>query len=223
MRGFHLNGVRQETGTTSRGAYRRCIKRLVDLCAAAFLLVLTAPLLAVLALLIRVTQGRPVLFVQPRPGRDERIFMLYKFRTMRAGPGSDADRITPLGSFLRRWSLDELPQLFNVLRGDMSFIGPRPLLVEYLPRYTVRHRKRHAVRPGISGLAQVSGRNTLSWEEKFDLDIRYVDEVSLHMDLGIALRTLATIFRRRGVTAAGHASMPMFEGSAGREEMTSMR
>ena len=191
------------------------MKRTLDIAVAAVALVVAAPVLAVLALAVRATMGAPVLFRQRRIGRGGRPFTLLKLRTMRAGrPGEgDGVRLTRLGARLRAWSLDELPQLWNVLRGDMSLVGPRPLLPEYLPRYTPEQARRHDVRPGVTGLAQVSGRNGLSWEAKFALDVRYVDERSLALDAWILWRTAVAVFRRDGVSAAGHATMPEFLGS----------
>jgi lipopolysaccharide/colanic/teichoic acid biosynthesis glycosyltransferase len=186
---------------------------------AAILGLLLLPLIAMIALAIVIRMGCPVILPQRRAGYLGRTFTLYKFRTMtlETGPDGrplpDSRRLTPLGGFLRQASLDELPQLWNVLRGDMSFVGPRPLLAEYLPRYTSRQRRRHEVRPGITGWAQVRGRNSLSWEQKFELDVWYVDHRSLGLDLYIAGLTFLTIARRRGISQAGHAAMPEFTGS----------
>jgi lipopolysaccharide/colanic/teichoic acid biosynthesis glycosyltransferase len=174
----------------------------------------------VVAGLVLLTQGVPVIFRQVRPGRGGRPFELLKFRTMRhardaAGrPLPDAERLTGFGKFLRRTSLDELPELWNVLRGDMSLVGPRPLLMEYLPLYSPEQARRHEVRPGVTGWAQVSGRNALSWEEKFRLDVEYVDRCSLAMDLRILAMTAAAAAPARGVSAEGSATMPRFMGSA---------
>ncbi len=191
------------------------MKRLLDVVGAAALALLASPLLLALAGAIRLTMGRPVLYRQARTGRGGRIFTLVKLRTMRPpGPGArdDVGRVTRLGQWLRAASLDELPQLWNVLRGDMALVGPRPLLPEYLGRYTPEQARRHTVRPGLTGLAQVSGRNALSWEEKFALDVRYVDQQCLALDLWILWRTLACVLDRRGISAAGHATMPEFTG-----------
>jgi lipopolysaccharide/colanic/teichoic acid biosynthesis glycosyltransferase len=174
--------------------------------------------------LVRVSMGSPVLFCQQRPGLGGRPFTLVKFRTMRdatdpAGrPLPDAQRLTRVGRLLRRTSLDELPQLWNVLKGDMSLVGPRPLLMEYLPRYNDRQRRRHDVRPGITGWAQVNGRNALSWEEKFEHDVWYVEHRSLGLDVKIVLMTLGQVFAGRGVSAGGHATMPEFMGTASGED-----
>jgi lipopolysaccharide/colanic/teichoic acid biosynthesis glycosyltransferase len=155
-----------------------------------------------------------VLFRQVRPGLAGQPFELVKFRTMRSGTGSDAERLTSLGRFLRSTSLDELPELWNVLRGDMSLVGPRPLLVEYLDLYSPRQARRHEVRPGITGLAQVAGRNLVGWDERFELDVEYVERRSLGLDLRILWRTAVAVVRREGVTAEGEATMPPFRGSA---------
>ncbi len=188
------------------------LKRAVDIVGASLGLLVAAVPMAVLALLIRRDIGRPVLFLQVRPGRHGKPFTLVKFRTMREGAGSDAERLTPLGRFIRSLSLDELPELWNVLRGDMSLVGPRPLLTSYLPRYTPHQARRHEVRPGLTGLAQVQGRNTLSWEHRFELDVHYVDTWSIRLDLAIIARTLWLVVKRDGIAAEGHATMPEFLG-----------
>jgi len=194
-------------------------KRLLDLLAAVAGLLLLAPLLLVLACLVRWQLGTPVLFRQQRPGLHGRPFELLKFRSMREAldtdghPMSDAERLTPFGCLLRASSLDELPELWNVLRGDMSLVGPRPLLMEYLPLYSAEQARRHAVRPGITGWAQVNGRNALSWEEKFRLDIWYVEHQSLLLDLRILLLTLKRVVARKGISAEGEATMVRFTGS----------
>ncbi|HZV00220.1 MAG TPA: sugar transferase [Planctomycetota bacterium] len=188
--------------------FSQVVKRLVDVTVAATVLALSAPLFVLLSALIRRTMGSPVIFRQPRPGKSERLFTVFKFRTMRNQLGrdgrelSDAERLTPLGRFMRRYSLDELPQLWNVLRGDMSLVGPRPLLVRYLPHYSARERVRHTVRPGITGLAQVEGRNTLSWDRRLELDVEYVERWSLALDLLILARTVMKVVRREGVVDA---------------------
>ena len=191
------------------------MKRAIDITAAVGALVLAAPLLLALAVAIRAAMGAPVLFRQRRVGLGGRPFTLLKLRTMRAASAGEPDevRLTRLGALLRAWSLDELPQLWNVVRGDMSLVGPRPLLPEYLARYTAEQARRHEVRPGVTGLAQVSGRNGLTWEEKFALDVRYIDERCLALDLRILWRTLVAVVRQDGVSAAGHATMPEFLGS----------
>jgi lipopolysaccharide/colanic/teichoic acid biosynthesis glycosyltransferase len=193
------------------------VKRGLDVAGALILLLLTSPFLAVAAAAVRVTMGRPVLFRQARTGLHGRVFTLLKLRTMTAADGGDllhdGARLTPLGRWLRASSLDELPQLVNVLRGEMSLVGPRPLLPAYLARYTDEQARRHEVLPGLTGLTQVSGRNGLSWEEKFALDVAYVERRSLGLDAWILWRTLVTVVRREGVAASGHATMPEFLGS----------
>lgn len=194
------------------------MKRAIDVVAASLLLLILFPVLLVTALLIAARMGRPVLFRQVRPGQHEAPFEMLKFRTMRdafdaeGNPLADADRLTRLGRFLRASSIDELPELWNVLKGDMSLVGPRPLLMEYLPRYTAEQTRRHAVRPGITGWAQVNGRNALSWEQKFALDTWYVDNRSLRLDIRILWMTVAKVVRREGIAAEGEATMPKFEG-----------
>lgn len=189
------------------------LKRLIDLVGAGVGLVVAAVPMGIIALLIRRDVGRPVLFRQTRPGRHGRPFTLVKFRTMRDGDGDDAARLTPLGGFLRSASLDELPELWNVLRGDMSLVGPRPLLASYLDRYSPRQARRHEVRPGLTGLAQVEGRNALDWDERFELDVRYVDTWSIPGDVAIIVRTVWAVVRRDGIAADGHATMPEFRGA----------
>jgi lipopolysaccharide/colanic/teichoic acid biosynthesis glycosyltransferase len=191
------------------------MKRLVDVVGAVVLLVVAAPILVLVGVAVVATMGWPVLFRHERAGRHGARFELLKIRTMRAGDGSDAARLTPLGRALRATSLDELPQLWNVLRGDMSLVGPRPLPPAYLPRYSAEQARRHEVRPGITGLAQVSGRNALSWEEKFRLDVEYVERRSFALDCWILWRTLVCVCSRAGVAAPGHVTMPEFFGSTG--------
>lgn len=191
------------------------LKRALDIVASAAALVVLSPVIVATAALVAVKLGRPVLFAQERPGRDGRIFTLYKFRSMRSvdearGWVSDADRLTPFGARLRSTSLDELPSLWNVLRGDMSIVGPRPLLVEYLERYTPEQARRHEVRPGITGLAQVTGRNAISWESRFAQDVRYVDRRSVGLDLRIVARTIGSVIKRDGISAEGHVTMTKF-------------
>ncbi|WP_406076507.1 sugar transferase [Micromonospora sp. NBC_00858] len=193
-------------------------KRVFDAILAAVLLVLVTPLLVVAAVLVMVGLGRPVLFRQCRAGLHGQPFEVIKFRTMRPpnhgrGLVGDGDRLTPLGRWLRATSLDELPTLWNVLRGDMSLVGPRPLLPEYLDRYSASQARRHEVRPGVTGLAQVRGRNSLSWEEKLDLDVQYVDSRNLRLDLSILAATARTVLRRDGINAAGSATAPEFLGT----------
>lgn len=197
------------------------MKRLFD----TFIVVALAPIwivfVAFLAVLVWLLVGRPVFFVQRRPGLRGEIFSLLKFRTMsnaRSASGAllpDADRLGKFGGLLRSSSLDELPSLWNVLRGEMSLVGPRPLLPDYLPLYSAKQMRRHEVRPGITGLAQVSGRNTLSWEDKFELDVWYVDHQSMWLDLKILVRTVLKVIRRDGISARGEATMPRFTGTTG--------
>jgi len=194
-------------------------KRIIDIVIASAALVVASPALAIAALLVRLNTGKPVLFRQVRPGYHEKPFTIYKFRTMREAldprglPLPDGERLHPLGAFLRRTSLDELPELWNVLRGDMSLVGPRPLLPEYLPRYTAFQRRRHEVRPGITGWAQVNGRNDLTWEQKFELDVWYVDHWSLWLDARILWMTVRKVVCGEGISQEGHATMPEFMGS----------
>jgi lipopolysaccharide/colanic/teichoic acid biosynthesis glycosyltransferase len=194
----------------------RAVKAVIDRVGAALGLVVCFPLLAVVAAAVLVTLGRPVFLRQRRPGRGGRPFEIVKFRTMREGPGSDAERLSRFGGFLRSTSLDELPELWNVLRGEMSLVGPRPLLPQYLDRYTPEQARRHEVKPGLTGWAQVNGRNALSWDERFALDVWYVDHWSLFLDLRILARTLPAVFRRRGISAPGSATMPEFRGNEAR-------
>lgn len=203
-----------------QSGWRLLIKTAVDRTAALAGLVVAAPVLAGAAVAVRATMGSPVLFRQKRPGRGERVFEIVKFRTMREAhdaqgrPLSDAERLTPVGRWMRATSVDELPQLWNVLRGDLSLVGPRPLLVQYLPRYSEEQRRRHDVMPGITGWAQIHGRNAISWEEKFALDVWYVEHWSLGLDARILLETVGRVLKRDGVSSDGHATMPEFEGSA---------
>ena len=194
-------------------------KRTLDIFGSTLLLIVLSPLMAVLAVLVRVKLGKPVFFTQERPGLHGRIFKLFKFRSMRDAYDHegkllpDEERLTSLGSFLRASSLDELPELFNVLKGEMSLVGPRPLLVAYLDRYTPEQARRHNVLPGITGWAQVNGRNTLSWEDKFKLDVWYVDHQSLWLDIKILFLTLWKAIKREGISAPGSATAPEFMGS----------
>ena len=195
---------------------------MLDVVGATAGLVVTSPVQAVAAVAVRRELGSPVLFRQQRPGLGGRPFSLLKLRTMRDAVDAsgrvlpDSSRLTPMGRRLRAWSIDELPELWNVLRGDMSLVGPRPLLMEYLGRYTPAQARRHEVRPGVTGLAQVSGRNALSWEEKFALDVWYADHVSLGLDLRILWRTVRVVVARDGISASGHETMPEFRGQASR-------
>lgn len=194
-------------------------KRFFDILIASLLLVVATPVILIVALLVLACLGRPVLLRQVRPGLGGRPFVFFKFRTMTNACDTnghllpDELRLTAFGRRLRSTSLDELPQLLNVLRGNMSLVGPRPLLMEYLPLYTPEQRRRHLVRPGITGWAQINGRNALSWEERFELDVWYVDHQSFRLDLRILLLTVLRVFQARGVNQSGHATMPRFTGS----------
>ena len=189
------------------------MKRVLDLAIIVILAPVWLPVTAIVALLVRVNLGRPVLFAQDRAGLNGRPFTLYKFRTMKEGEGSDAERLTRLGRFLRAASLDELPELWNVLKGEMSLVGPRPLPVRYLPRYTPEQKRRHEVKPGITGWAQVNGRNALDWETKFRYDVDYVDSQSVWLDLKILWMTFTQVIVAKDISHAGEATMSEFGGS----------
>jgi lipopolysaccharide/colanic/teichoic acid biosynthesis glycosyltransferase len=200
--------------------FSRGIKLIADRLMAAFLLLLFLPILIVVAIAIRIRMGTPIVFTQTRPGQDGKIFTVYKFRTMTSDCDaqgellSDEERLIPLGQFLRKASLDEFPQLWNVLTGDMSFVGPRPLLVRYLERYNSEQARRHDVQPGITGWAQVNGRNAISWDEKFRLDIWYVDNWSLWLDFKILLLTVKKVLKQEGISqGADVVAMPEFYGN----------
>lgn len=201
------------------GPYERFIKRPQDFLCALFATIVLSPVLLVVALLVHIKLGSPVLFSQDRPGRDGKVFKLYKFRTMLPpkdgviDPKQDAARLTPFGRKLRSTSLDELPELFNVLKGDMAVVGPRPLLTRYLDRYTPHQARRHEVRPGFTGLAQIHGRNAISWEEKFEWDVQYVDHITFLGDWKIIFETIKTVLKREGISSAGVATMEEFMGT----------
>lgn len=215
------------------GIYARYIKRCADFILALIAIIVLCSVLAVVAILVRCKLGAPVLYKQQRPGLNERIFTIYKFRTMtdehdeNGNLLSDEKRLTKFGKTLRATSLDELPEFFNVLKGDMSFVGPRPLLVQYLPLYNERQKLRHTVRPGITGYAQVSGRNGISWEEKFELDVQYVENISASLDIRIFLKTIKYVIVREGISSATSATMETFTGrgeaeSESREEINNV-
>ena len=195
------------------------MKRFFDLSVSIVITTLLSPFILTIAACIFITMGRPVIFTQIRPGLHGKSFQIYKFRTMndtRDSSGTllaDRMRLTAMGKFIRRFSLDELPQLFNVLKGDLSIVGPRPLLMQYLPRYTPEQARRHEAKPGITGWAQVNGRNAISWEEKFKLDLWYVDHQSFLLDMKIIWLTFVRVLKREGISADGHATMPEFTGS----------
>lgn len=201
------------------GPYERFIKRPQDFICALLGLILLSPVLLITAILVRVKLGSPVIFKQERPGRNGKIFKLYKFRTMTDAKDENGEllpddvRLTDFGKKLRSTSLDELPELINMLKGDMSIVGPRPLLVRYLPRYNERQARRHEVRPGFTGLAQVHGRNAISWEEKFEWDVKYVDHISFIQDWKIVFETIKTVLKREGISSEGNVTMEEFMGN----------
>jgi lipopolysaccharide/colanic/teichoic acid biosynthesis glycosyltransferase len=209
----------QNTLTHQQRGFSLFLKRCIDIMGALIVLILMAPILLVIAMAILCTMGRPVFFVQPRPGKDGQIFNFYKLRTMTDACDAhgnrlpDAERLTKLGQFLRKTSLDEFPQFFNVLKGELSIVGPRPLLVEYLPRYSPEQARRHEVIPGITGWAQVNGRNAISWDEKFRLDVWYVDNWSFWLDIKIMALTALKVIRRDGISQSGQATMEKFSGN----------
>lgn len=202
-----------------KGVYEKYIKRPQDMLCALLALIVLSPILFITAFLVRVKLGSPVIFKQERPGLNGKIFTLYKFRTMtdeRDSEGNllpDEVRLTKFGKFLRSTSLDELPELFNILKGDMSIIGPRPLLVEYLPRYNAEQKRRHEVRPGLSGLAQANGRNAISWEQKFKYDVEYVDHVTFLGDWKIIFQTIWNVLKRDGISSETAVTMEKFMGT----------
>ncbi|MEC9485498.1 MAG: sugar transferase [Candidatus Izemoplasma sp.] len=202
-----------------KGIYEKYFKRAFDFIISLTALIVLSPLLLIVAVFIRVRLGSPIIFKQKRPGLNERIFTIYKFRTMtdkRDDQGSllpDGDRLTKFGKFLRSTSIDELPGLINIIKGDMSIVGPRPLLVEYLELYNSEQSKRHEVRPGLSGYAQINGRNALSWEDKFRLDVVYINNVTLRHDIGIILKTIIKVLRREGISSSSSATMEKFNGN----------
>lgn len=208
------------------GPYERFVKRPQDFLCALFALIVLSPVLITVAILVRIRLGSPVLFTQDRPGKDGKIFKLYKFRTMLPpkdgviDPKQDAARLTPFGKKLRATSLDELPELFNMLKGDMAVVGPRPLLVQYLERYNTHQARRHEVRPGFTGLAQVHGRNAINWEEKFDWDVKYIDHITFLGDWKIIFETIKTVLKREGINNDSAATMTEFMGSEEKTEQS---
>ncbi len=206
-----------------RGFYESHVKRPQDFCCALLAIVILSPVMLLTAILVRMKLGSPVLFKQERPGLHEKIFTLYKFRTMNDKKDEqgallpDEIRLTSFGKKLRSTSLDELPELFNILKGDMAVVGPRPLLVQYLPLYNEHQARRHEVRPGFTGYAQVNGRNSISWEEKFDKDVHYVDHVTFLGDWKIVFQTIAVVFQRKGIHAEDSATMEAFTGEGEQE------
>lgn len=201
------------------GFYKRYVKRLMDFTLSLMAIIVLSPILLLVAILVRVKLGGPVLFKQERPGLNKKIFMMYKFRTMTDERDESGEllpnhiRLTKFGKILRSTSLDELPELINILKGDMSIIGPRPLLIEYLPLYNTHQQRRHDVRPGLSGLAQVNGRNTISWEEKFEYDVKYVENISFLLDFKIVFQTILKVFKREGVNSSEAVTMERFKGN----------
>ncbi len=202
-----------------KGPYEKFIKRFLDFVLSLVGLLVLSPIMLITALLVRVKLGSPVLFKQPRPGRNEKVFNLYKFRTMTDEKDADGnllpdeDRLTGFGKKLRSTSIDELPELINIIKGDMAIVGPRPLLVRYLPRYNEHQKRRHEVRPGFTGLAQVNGRNSISWEEKFDWDVKYVDNITFLEDLKILFATVGVVLGHKGISSGTSATMEEFMGS----------
>lgn len=200
--------------------YERFLKRVVDIICASMAIVILSPVLVVLFVLVRIKLGSPVIFKQERPGKDEKIFTLYKFRTMTDEKDeygnllSDDVRLTGFGQKLRSLSLDELPELFNILMGDLSIVGPRPLLPQYIPLYNEHQHRRHEVRSGLTGYAQVNGRNAISWEEKFDMDVYYVDHISFFLDVKIIIKTVMTVLKREGISGEGVVTMEPFQGNS---------
>lgn len=199
--------------------YAKYFKRILDFLLSLIAIIILLPVLLIVAILVRIKLGSPVIFKQERPGKNEKIFTLYKFRTMTDKKDEngnllpDSERLTKFGKTLRSTSLDELPELFNILKGDMAIVGPRPLLVEYLPLYNREQKHRHDVRPGLTGLAQVNGRNTISWEEKFKEDIEYIRNITLKNDLKIILKTVGKVLKREGISQENNVTMKKFEGN----------
>ena len=198
--------------------YAKYIKRMLDFILSLIALIVLSPLMIIIGILVRIKLGRPVIFKQKRPGKNEKIFTLYKFRTMtdekdeQGNLLADEKRLTKFGKFLRSTSLDELPELWNILKGEMAIVGPRPLLVEYLPLYNEEQKHRHDIKPGLTGLAQISGRNAIQWEEKFKEDIEYVNNITFIQDTKIILKTFTKVFKKDGINQEGNATIRKFEG-----------
>ena len=208
-----------KNGHKPYGIYERFFKRLLDILCCVIALVLIGWVMIILAVIVRIKHGSPVLFTQDRPGLNGKVFKLYKFRSMTNEKDENGEllpnekRLTSFGRKLRSTSLDELPEIFNILKGDMSIVGPRPLLVKYLPRYNEEQKHRHDVRPGLTGYAQVNGRNALSWEEKFKLDVDYVNRITFRRDVSIIVKTFVNVIRREGINAGDETTMPEFMGT----------
>lgn len=202
-----------------KGIYEKYIKRMLDFILSLIALICLSPVLLIVSILVRTKLGSPIVFKQQRPGKNEKIFTLYKFRTMTDEKDEngkllpDSQRLTKFGKFLRSTSLDELPELINIIKGDMAIVGPRPLLVEYLPLYNKEQKHRHDVRPGLTGLAQVNGRNLISWEEKFDDDLKYIKKITFIGDIKIILKTVGKVFKREGISQTDNATMEKFQGN----------
>lgn len=202
-----------------KGIYEKYIKRMLDFILSLIALICLSPVLLIVSILVRTKLGSPIIFKQQRPGKNEKIFTLYKFRTMTDEKDEngkllpDSQRLTKFGKFLRSTSLDELPELINIIKGDMAIVGPRPLLVEYLPLYNKEQKHRHDVRPGLTGLAQVNGRNLISWEEKFDDDLKYIKKITFIGDIKIILKTVGKVFKREGISQTDNATMEKFQGN----------
>ena len=204
--------------------FENYIKRPQDFICASFALIVLSPMMIILAIIVKIKLGSPVIFIQDRPGKDGKVFKLYKFRSMTDAKDKngkilpDKDRLPTFGQKLRSTSLDELPELVNIWKGDMAIVGPRPLLVQYMERYSPQQARRHEVRPGFTGLAQVRGRNSISWEEKFDWDVQYVDHITFLGDWKIIIETIKTVLKHEGISAVGEATMSEFMGSAVRDD-----